>query len=225
LRRLPAGLETTQLFSLHSEPVLLNGLDHMKDLSFGSTGVSFLKDDGSVWKINYSQPNANSSIYNTIRSTMPVLMKDLTDISKLGRDLALKKDGSVWIWGRGILAKSKDDATDRSVAPFQVAGLSDIVDFYNGGEHALFVKKDGTVWEWGYFNKNWDELGKEPPKVWKDISQRDGLTDVASVSVGQAVAYLTTDAAVKKDGTLWIWGANFFDEFNPNPLQVEFRLN
>lgn len=225
----PRWVRNDPTFSLKSEPVLFDGLDHIKDMSISFDSASFLKADGSVWNIDYYTPishihSHNPSIYDSIRSTKPVQRKELTDIIKLEDHAALKKDGTVWVWGRGMFAKPNDDGTENEVAPIQVAGLSDIIDFSLEGEHAIFVKKDGTVWEWGYFVENWDKIGSET-KVWRGISRLDELTDVASVSISSASTYMQSEAAIKKDGTLWIWGPDHFSTFVPKPLQVDFMLN
>ncbi|MBD0379896.1 RCC1 domain-containing protein [Paenibacillus sedimenti] len=210
--------------SLKSEPVLIDGLDHIKDM-YISYETTFLKDDGSVWTMDYQKQltTTDASLYDLIRSTPLVQMKELTDIIRLDDHFALKKDGTVWTWGRSIFAKPNADATDNEVPPFPIAGLSDVVNFDYGGEHALFVKKDGSVWGLGYFIQSWDALGKAPAKVWRDLSQFNGLTDISSVSISTLAYDLTTEAAIKKDGTLWIWGLDQFTNFNSNPLQVEFR--
>jgi hypothetical protein len=209
---------------LNTEPKQVAGLDHIKDM----TGTTFLKDDGSVWEYDTYVPASrihsdNPSLYDLIRTTKPVQLKELSDIVKLGYDMALKKDGTVWVWGRGMFAKPADDKTENAVAPFQVEGLSDVTDFTFDGRHALFVKKDGSVWQWGNFASKWDQIGTDAPQVWKDKTRLEGVGDVAYIYSGEMMDEVSTEAAVKKDGTLWMWGADHWWTYHPDPLPVEFR--
>ncbi|MEW9702221.1 RCC1 domain-containing protein [Paenibacillus sp. SI8] len=226
----PRWLKNDPTFTLKAKPVLIEGLDHVKDVSVSNDSVMFLKDDGTIWGIDTYIPVSrihgdNPSLYDTIRSTKPVRMNNLNDIAKLGNNIALKKDGTVWIWGRDKFAKPESDISEKAIAPFQVAGLADIVDFSkivdNGksGNKTLFVKKDGTVWGWGFFSEDWIP-GSEPVGAWRDVFQLKSLSDVAYLPISG------TDAVVKKDGTLWLWGTNnSYSTFIKDPLPVEFNAN
>ncbi|MFD0696310.1 RCC1 domain-containing protein [Paenibacillus sp. GCM10027628] len=225
----PRWIKNDPTFTLQTKPVLIEGLDHVKDISVSYDNALFLKEDGTLWGIDHYIPvsrihSNNPSLYDTIRSTKPVQMNNLNDIVKIGNDIALKKDGTVWVWGRDKFAKPENDGSENAVVPFQVAGLSDITDFSKSGDQALFVKKDGTVWGWGYFSEDWI-LGGKAVGTWKDIFQLKSLTDVASVLVSQT-SVVETEAAVKKDGTLWMWGASGpFQSFFKDPMQVDFNVN
>jgi alpha-tubulin suppressor-like RCC1 family protein len=150
----PRWLKNDPTFTLQTKPLLIEGLDHVKDISVSYDKVLFLKDDSTVWGIDTYIPSSrihanNPSLYDTILTAKPVQMHNLKDIVKIGNDIALKNDGTVWVWGRDKFAKPENDGTESEVAPFQVAGLYDIADFSKAGDQALFVKKDGTLWLWG----------------------------------------------------------------------------
>lgn len=221
----PIGVRKDPSFSLKSEPVLLEGLDHIKDMSF-SYDVTFLKEDGSVWNIDeYSpRPSSNWSLYNSIRFSKPVQLKNLKDIVQLeSNHYAIKKDGTVWTWGRTILSKEDLGIALTPVAPYQIDELSDVVDIASSYDHSLFVKKDGTVWGWGYFVEKWEAFGATPQKAWKDLSEIDGLEDAASVNITYLAFGLSTESIIKRDGTVWMWGVDRFYNLYNKPRQVEFR--
>lgn len=136
--------------SLQTEPILVNGVDHIKDLS----GSSILNDDGTVWTWECSPWGCD--IFNLMRSNNPVQLQGLTDIVKLGHgssydQVALKKDGTVWAWGGGYLSNPKYDGSGIDEPPAPIDGLTDIIDISIYNEHILALKKDGTVWSMGYF--------------------------------------------------------------------------
>lgn len=210
-------------FPLFPEPVLLPKLDRIQDMAPGTMGISFLKEDGTVWAVDYFSTKAGyATLKELIPTKEPVQINGLTDITKLSLDMALKKDGTVWTWGKSNLALSNNNGTE-SITPIQVTELSDIVDLNSDIDHALFLKKDGTVRGWGYFTVDWEVLGRPATQVWKAFSQLEGLSNVSSVVVGNTGSTLTTDAAIKNDGTLWMWGAHHFSRVDPQPRQVQFR--
>lgn len=221
----PSAVRKDPSFSLKTVPVLLENLDHIKDMSF-SYDVTFLKEDGTVWNIDeYSpRPSANWSPYNSIRFSKPVQLENLKEIVQLKNNhYAIKKDGSVWTWGRSILSKESLGIALTTVAPYQVNGLSDVVDIASSNDHALFVKKDGSVWGWGYFVEKWEALGTSPQKTWKDLSKLDGIEDAESVNISPLSYDLSTESIIKKDGTVWMWGIDKFQHLTFKPQQVEFR--
>lgn len=102
-------------------------------------------------------------------------------------------------------------------------GLTDVVDFASGNDHALFVKKDGTVWGLGYFIEKWEALGAKPERVWKDLFQLEDIENASFVKISILSGDLTTESVIKKDGTVWMWGIDQFLNLVKKPQQVEFR--
>ncbi|CAG7644137.1 hypothetical protein PAESOLCIP111_04632 [Paenibacillus solanacearum] len=229
---IPRWLRDSPTFNFNPETSVVNGIDHVKDFAFGSKGITFLKDDGTVWYIDTGNRGGvdNIDIFNNIRTAPAVQIKELHDIVQIRRDSALSKDGSFWIWGYGKLANGKDYdhwRNPQSAEPAKVEKITDIVDWGNTGDHALFVKKDGTVWQWGSFVTKVEALGKQPPTEWREFSRVAGLTDVVSVTTNDSYSvgadYGSLESAIKKDGTLWRWGINPSLQIDPTPMQVEFR--
>ncbi|BFT74144.1 hypothetical protein PAENIP36_55860 [Paenibacillus sp. P36] len=213
---------------LKAEPVLVEGIDHVKDVlvSTDYNEITFLKEDGTVWNIDKYNPWGSSTpLYDTIRYSKPVQLENLKDIVQLKNNhYAIKKDGTVWNWGRTTAFsenQSFQDVALTPVAPFQVDEISDVVDVSSNFEHVLFVKKDGSVWGKGYFVVKWEALGIEPQTVWKDLFKLDGIADAASVNINNY--YSPTESIIKKDGTVWMWGLDNFSKFVDKPQQVEFR--
>ena len=69
------------------------------------------------------------------------------------RSLALKSVGgvnTVWAWGDGSLGDGSFQSFNR---PKQVAGLTNIVQLADGGDHALVLQSTGEVWAWGLNHK------------------------------------------------------------------------
>ncbi len=127
--------------------------------------------------------------------------------------LALRQDGTVWAWGYNGYGELGDGTTSGGrTVPWPVSGLWDVVAVAAGYHHNLAVKADGTVWAWGsnYFMQIGDGLGGAYRKVPVAVS---GLTGVVAVAAG-----IGHSLALRADGTVWAWGANYDGELGDGTL-------
>ncbi|NQX69934.1 hypothetical protein HQN90_27750 [Paenibacillus alba] len=90
-------------------------------------------------------------------------------------------------------------------------------------DHMLALKKDGTVWSMGYFPRD-HVLDVGNKRNYRPLYQVEGLADVTAVFAGY-----NTDAVIKKDGSLWMWGYDLHGLFGSewslqlSPVQVEVK--
>jgi alpha-tubulin suppressor-like RCC1 family protein len=117
--------------------------------------------------------------------------------------LAIKTDGSLWVWGaneHGQIGNGTSDGYVSQIAP--VKAMDDVVTACVGGEfltggHTLAVKSDGSLWAWGS-NANGKlgdgtlEMKTSPVKI---------MDGVVSVSAG-----FGHSLAITEDDSLWGWG-------------------
>jgi alpha-tubulin suppressor-like RCC1 family protein len=114
--------------------------------------------------------------------------------------LAIKTDGSLWVWGGNEHGQIGDGTTERRNAPVKV--MDDVVTACVGGEfltggHTLAVKTDGSLWAWGSngngkLGDGTGEMKLNPVKI---------MDGVVSVSAG-----FGHSLAITEDGSLWGWG-------------------
>ncbi|MCL6560248.1 MAG: hypothetical protein K6U74_15935, partial [Firmicutes bacterium] len=112
--------------------------------------------------------------------------------------IALKDDGTVWVWGYGPAA----GLDQGSSVPRQVYGLTDVVGIAAGNYHSLALKRDGTVWAWGQNNEGQLGDGTKYNNRYEPV-QVAGLSDVVAIAGGGGHSL-----ALKNDGTVWAWGWN-----------------
>jgi len=118
---------------------------------------------------------------------------------------AINADNSLWAWGRnffGVLGLG--DTKDRS-APTRVGVANDWAAMSAGYYHTLAIKTDGSLWAWGYPNHGQLGLGVIADDLYAPAPIRVGADrNWAAVSACE-----DHSLAIKTDGSLWAWGANW----------------
>jgi alpha-tubulin suppressor-like RCC1 family protein len=117
--------------------------------------------------------------------------------------VAIKTDGSLWVWGTNNLAQlGVNDTTDRLTPVTTFAGGTDWKQVSCGQGHTAAIKTDGSLWTWGY--NLLGQLGN-----FADTTRSTPVTTFAGGNNWKSVScgYRFT-SAIKTDGSLWVWGAN-----------------
>ena len=128
---------------------------------------------------------------------------------------AVTDGGSLWLWGKNYYNAPIGDntTTDRSSPVQTVTGGTTWKQVSCGFGHTAAVKTDGTLWTWG---RNYDgQLGDSSPLFGSPrsspVQTTSRGTSWSRVSCG---SYFT--AAVKTDGTLWLWGMDTSGQLGDN---------
>jgi alpha-tubulin suppressor-like RCC1 family protein len=116
---------------------------------------------------------------------------------------AIKTDGTLWTWGTGISGRLGNGATsgNRSTPVTTFAGGTDWKQVSSGLQHMAAIKTDGTLWIWGNGVNGRLGTSDNSPNRSTPVTTFAGGTDWKQVSAGT-----DNTAAIKTDGTLWIWG-------------------
>jgi alpha-tubulin suppressor-like RCC1 family protein len=155
-------------------PVQVRGLSGVVAIAGGADHNLALKSDGTVWAWGYGRLGQlgdgifyGDPFYGGIGGVAtPVQVSGLTTVTAIAcgdsHSLALKSDGTVWVWGRGLEGQLGDGNFYSFpllgvATPVQVSGLNGVVAIAGGYTHSLALKSDGTVWAWGA--GHWGQLG------------------------------------------------------------------
>lgn len=91
----------------------------------------------------------------------------------------------------------------KTLSPAAVGSASDWTDVSAGTKHTLAVRADGTLWAWGANDYGATGLGTDVGTTLVPTQVGTG-TDWVAVAAG-----VNHSLALRADGTLWAWGANY----------------
>ncbi len=193
-------------------PVRAGALVGVQAVAAGYFHSLALKSDGTVWAWGHNDDGQLGDGTNSDRLS-PVQVSGLTEVRAVAArmidfaypagpefSLALKQDGSVWMWGQPNVA-----GVAASTVPTQIATLPGATAIAAGDGHILVLAGNGTVWAWGA--NTYGQLGNANPATQLVLTQVSGLTGVTAIAAGTDDSF-----ALKSDGTIWAWGYNSYGQ-------------
>jgi alpha-tubulin suppressor-like RCC1 family protein len=136
--------------------------------------------------------------------------------------LAIKKDGTLWAWGRNSDGQTGLNKLGGSIYfPERVGALNDWKSISAGQKHSLAIRQNNTLWAWG---TNLDGRTGRDRHTGSTITPTiiESSQDWSSVSAGR-----DHSLAIKTDGTLWAWGRNNQYQLgneNTNDLKIATQI-
>src|SRR5690554_4952976 len=208
----------------HSINYTVTEIDEYVQISSGSFHTTALKTDGTLWAWGWNE-NGQLGDGTTIDRHRPIQIGTETDwqsISTTGysNTIALKADGTLWVWGRNDIGQLGDGTTTDKHTPVQIGTDTDWQSISVGYFHTIALKADGTLWAWGWNSHG--QLGDGTTTDKHTPVQIGTDTDWQNISTEHRHSI-----ALKTNGTLWAWGWNEFGQLGDgtttdkhSPVQV-----
>jgi alpha-tubulin suppressor-like RCC1 family protein len=119
--------------------------------------------------------------------------------------LVLKYDGTILAGGSGGNGQIGDGTTHLRTNLVSVIGISNVVGIAAGELFSYAWKSDGTAWTLAWGDNRSGQMGNGTTSHQQaNATQITNLTSVISMAGGEEHGL-----AVKSDGTVWAWGANY----------------
>jgi alpha-tubulin suppressor-like RCC1 family protein len=184
------------------------GGNNWKQVAVGRAISFAIKTDGTLWTwganaaalgVNNTNDRKQTPVTTFVGgTTWKSIASGLSNVS------AIKTDGSLWVWGYNAFGQlGVNSTTDRSIPTTTFVGGNDWKIVGGGYRHTTAIKNDGSLWVWGYNAQG--QLGTN------DLTQRN--TPVTTFvggntwkTIGNLNGATEATAAIKTDGTLWVWG-------------------
>jgi len=182
----------------------VSGGNNWRQVSLARLHSAAIKTDGTLWIWGYGTRGrlGNNSIINQSSPVQTVSGGTNWRSVSLGyvHSAAIKTDGTLWLWGCGGSGRLGNNSTlDRS-SPVQTVSGGTNWRSVSSSYHSAAIKTDGSLWLWG--DGTTGQLGENVAiSQSSPVQTVSGGTDWRSVSAGGNFS-----AAIKTNGTLWLWG-------------------
>jgi alpha-tubulin suppressor-like RCC1 family protein len=179
-----------------------------KQVSGGKNHTAAIKTDGTLWTWGYNISGQIGDLSTTNRLVPVTTFAGGTNWKQVScgesHTAAIKTDGTLWTWGNNTNGQIGDNTTiNNRITPVTTfTGGTNWKQVDCGGYFTAAIKTDGTLWTWG--NNAYGKLGiNNTTQQATPVQVFGSATNWKQVACG-----VNHIAAIKIDGTLWIWGRN-----------------
>lgn len=208
-----------------NEPVQVKGIEGVKAIAAGERHTVALKEDGTVWSWGNNVFGQLGHTDFVVRNNQPMMVVDLKDVKAIAagewHTVALKEDGSIWAWGDNEDGQLGDGRVIATNKPVQAIDIEEVVAIASGNCFTVALKQDGTVWGWG--SNFAGQLGAiviadsdtNNEFKYERFMQVSGMEKVKAIAAGYNYTI-----ALKKDGSLWVWGRNNLGNLGDDSIET-----
>lgn len=199
--------------SHQSSPVqTITGGNDWKQVSVGGNHTAAIKTNGSLWLWGRNSWGVIGDNTTTDRSSPVQTATGGTNWKQVAcgtsHTAAIKTDKTLWLWGNGNSGQLGGSVSTST--PVQISTGGSWKQVACGNTYSAAIKTDGTLWLWG--SNEAGQLGNN--------TTTSSNAPVQTISGGTNWKYISiavnNSAAIKTDGTLWVWGYNNAGQIGDN---------
>ena len=209
------------LLSKSSPIQTVAGGTNWRQVSCGSSHTGAIKADGTLWLWGYNASYGALGDNTIAGKSSPVQTiaagSNWRQVSCGGfTTTAIKTDGTLWAWGFNAGQLGDNTGVNKSSPVQTVAGGTNWKQVSCGYNYAAATKTDGTLWLWG--SNTYGQLGNSTNTgTSSPIQTISAGTNWKQVACGGDILSGHT-AAIKTDGTLWVWGHNTYGQLGDTTI-------
>jgi alpha-tubulin suppressor-like RCC1 family protein len=206
----------------YSSPVqTVSGGTNWKQIAASSSTSGAIKTDGTLWmwgNNGYGQvgDNTSATTYSSPVQTISGGTNWKQIVCGQNHTAAIKTDGTLWTWGQNTSGQLGTNNITNYSSPIQtVSGGNNWRQVSAGQNHLVAIKTDGTLWAWGLNNSGQLGINNVASRS-SPVQTIAGGTNWKTLFDGYCATSRT--AAIKTDGTLWVWGLNTSGALGTNDI-------
>ncbi|MCL2441771.1 MAG: hypothetical protein FWD14_08515 [Treponema sp.] len=185
-----------------------------KTVSAGGNFSLAIQEDGTLWAWGRKSYDVETrDLYNPVRT---VIVNDYGSTPiQMGRDtnwafisagsnhaLAIKTDGTLWVWGANNNGQLGDGTTTDRTIPVRIGTVW--ASASAGHEFTVAISRDGSLWSWGLNSTG--QLGNGTTSSRNNPGRVGTAANWTTVSAGSRYT-----VAINRDGVLWAWGRKSYN--------------
>ena len=176
------------------------------------TGISMaLKSDGTIWVFGTNNSGLLGDGTLVEKRNYPAKMGTKSDWERVSVfanfAVAINRDGVIYSWGSNSIGQLGTGKVEQKNSFIQVGTDLNWKSIGADGITPLAIKTDNSVWSWGLNSSG--QMG-DGSMVNKNFPVR--ITSISNIQTFSPAAS-NHAFAIKTDGSLWGWGANFVGQF------------
>lgn len=195
-------------------------------ISTAGDRTAAVASDGTLWMWgNFVTPSIDPKYGGMDMGYQKTPVKVMSDVVSVSCSdyftAAIKKDGSLWMWGlneRGQLGNGRQGDSSYGGEIYQLSPIKvmdDVAAVSLGYAHTAVIKTDNSLWVFGC--NQYGQIGNNNAGDFEKGTQNNKykiqttpvkiMDNVIAISCGRSFT-----AAIKEDGTLWTWGENQYGQ-------------
>ena len=187
------------------------GSINWKQVACGYRQITAIKTDGTLWAWGtntYGQLGLGDKTDRCTPVQVSTTINYWKQVScKKNHTAAIRNDGTLWTWGLNSNGELGNNTIVDTCTPIVTSsGGTNWKQVACGDFFTVAIKTDGTLWTWGKNNSGQLGINNAETRC-TPVQTSSGGTTWKQVACGYDHV-----AAIKTDGTLWIWGNNIFGQ-------------